>query len=84
MHPKRKVSISIAADLLDELDRRAGSGARSAVFEQALEHWLRERRRLALDRAIESYYRSMPEAERREDEAWASVGDDTVTRRWGD
>ena len=35
-----------------------------------------------LDQAIERYYRSLSAAERREDEDWASLGDEMMRRGW--
>jgi hypothetical protein len=54
--------------------------SRSAVFEQALASWVRQRRQRELDHAIEHYYRSLSLAERAEDDRWAALGDDTATR----
>ena len=57
---------------------------RSAVFDQALAHWLRDRRQVQLERAIEDYYTSLTAAERAEDDTWAETGDDTVRRVWNE
>jgi hypothetical protein len=56
--------------------------SRSAVFEQALASWLRQQRQRQLDHAIEEYYRSVRASEKADNEAWASLGDDTVRRSW--
>ena len=82
MQGKTKVSVSVRTHLLQEVQRVAGGVSRSAVFEQALAHWLRERRRVELDRAIEDYYKSLSAAERADDEAWAASSDETVRRVW--
>lgn len=62
----------------------AGGVSRSAVFDQALAHWLRERRQVELERSIEDHYHSLSTAERAEDDAWAESGDDTVRRVWNE
>jgi metal-responsive CopG/Arc/MetJ family transcriptional regulator len=84
MQAKTKVSVSIRTQLLREVQRVAGGVNRSAIFDQALAHWLRERRQIQLDRAIEDYYTSLTAAERAEDDAWADTADDTVRRVWGE
>ena len=40
----------------------------------------RARLRQRLDRAIEAHYTSLTDAERREDERWARLGDETLRR----
>jgi metal-responsive CopG/Arc/MetJ family transcriptional regulator len=82
MQVKTKVSVTVAAGLLREVDRIAGKRGRSAVFEEALSSWLRRRRQAELDRAIESYYRSLSDAEHSEDDQWARIGEETVRRNW--
>jgi len=84
MQTKKKVSITVQEDLLEELDRIAGTLSRSAIFEQALVSWLRQRRQGNLDQAIERYYRSLNEAERVEDAEWARLGDQTVREGWAE
>jgi metal-responsive CopG/Arc/MetJ family transcriptional regulator len=68
MPGKTKVSVSVRSGLLREVERVAGEMSRSAVFEQALSGWLRHRRQLQLDQAIEEYYRPLPVSERAEDD----------------
>jgi len=82
MRAKQKVSVTVHGDLLHQVDRLAGEMNRSAVFEQALASWLRQRRQVQLDDAIEAYYRGQTDVERAEDERWASLGDDTVRDQW--
>jgi len=81
---KTKVSVSVDTRLLREAQRVGGSVSRSAIFEQALAHWLRERRQVQLERSIEDYYNSLSAAERAEDDVWAESGDDTVRRVWNE
>ncbi|MEA2625794.1 MAG: hypothetical protein QOD06_1839 [Candidatus Binatota bacterium] len=82
MAAKAKVSVTIAGDLLREIDRIAGAKGRSTIFEEALSSWIRQHRRSELDRAIESYYRSLRSGDHIEDAAWAGLGDETVRRQW--
>ena len=82
MQTKRKVSVTVPEDLLEEVERLAGALSRSAVFEQALVSWIRQHRQGALDHAIERYYRSLSQEERTEDAAWAALGDETVRNHW--
>ncbi len=82
MQAKTKVSVSVHTTLLREVERVAGAMTRSAIFEQALAGWLRERRQHQLDQGIEAYYRSLKASERTEDAAWAGLGDDAVRRNW--
>lgn len=84
MQAKRKVSVTVPEELLEEVDRLAGDLSRSAIFEQALVSWLRQHRQAALDLAIERYYRSLTQEDRVEDVAWAALGDETVRDRWGE
>ncbi|HXQ20543.1 MAG TPA: hypothetical protein VN812_02630 [Candidatus Acidoferrales bacterium] len=82
MRGKTKVSVTVHADLLREVQRVAGAMSRSAVFEQALAGWLRRQRQAQLNRAIEDYYISLGAAERAEDAEWADSGDEAVRRSW--
>jgi metal-responsive CopG/Arc/MetJ family transcriptional regulator len=84
MQTKRKVSVTVPEDLLEEVDRLAGALSRSVVFEQALVSWLRQHRQANLDQAIEHYYRSLNQEEKAEDAEWATLGDETVRDRWGE
>lgn len=82
MQGKTKVSVSVDTRLLREAQRVAGTTNRSAIFDQALSHWLRERRQAQLERAVEEYYLSLKAADQSEDDMWAEAGDDTVRRAW--
>ena len=84
MEAKAKVSVTVDRTLLEEADRLGSPMSRSRIFEEALATWVHRRGRAELDRAIERYYRTQGIAEREEDDAWASLGDETVRRGWGD
>ena len=73
MAAKQKISVSLPAVLLAEIDRdHAGPAlpSRSAVIEAALRSWLREQR----EAGIEAYYRALAADERGEDLDWAELG----------
>jgi len=82
MPSKAKVSVSVNRNLLREADRLRGRMTRSQIFEYALAAWVRRRGQADLDQAIERYYGSLSAAERREDEDWASLGDEMLRRGW--
>jgi hypothetical protein len=82
MGAKVKVSVTIERDLLKEVERLSEHKSRSEVFERALRAWVRNQARIALDDAIESYYRSRDAEEREEDERWANLGDDAIRKSW--
>jgi metal-responsive CopG/Arc/MetJ family transcriptional regulator len=82
MQAKKKVSVTVSENLLEEVDRIAGTLSRSVVFEQALASWLRQHRQTKLDHAIEHYYRSLSQKEKEEDTAWAALGDETIRGCW--
>lgn len=83
MAGKTKVSVTIAKELLAEVDRVSKDRTRSAVFEDALSSWVRRRRVEALHDDFEKYYRGMSEAERREDAEWARLGGRAIAT-WDD
>ena len=83
MRAKKKISVTVQIELLDEVECIAGTLSRSAVFEQALASWLRQQRKTKLDLEIERYYRSLTEEERSEDAAWAALGDEAIQENWG-
>lgn len=84
MAAKAKVSVTVDRALLREADRLAGPMTRSQVIEHALAAWVRRRGQVRLEQEIEHYYRSLTASERHEDEAWASLAEETVRRGWGE
>ena len=84
MEAKAKISVTVDRRLLRQADKLGGSMSRSRIFEEALSSWILRKGRADLDRAIESYYQTQSVAERHEDDTWASLGDETVRRGWGD
>ena len=84
MEAKAKISVTVDRGLLRRADTLGGSMSRSRIVEEALATWILRKGRADLDRATESYYQAQGIAERHEDDAWASLGDETVRRGWGD
>ncbi len=80
--PKAKVSVTVEDSLLRQVDRVARGASRSEVFEDALTSWLRNRRRERLEEEIELYYRSLSDAEREEDSAWAELSGRFLGESW--
>ena len=80
---KAKVSITIAADLLAEIDafaERSGIGSRSNVIERWLRGSAREQRGRQLAQDTVEYYASLTAAEVREDADWAAAASDEFDR----
>lgn len=72
---KTKVSISLEADVLDAVDRRAAreKTTRSAVMEQWLRGAARQAELQRLEEETAAYYDSLTPAEKREDAAMAAA-----------
>ena len=84
---KIKVSLTLDEKVLRAVDREASRVPRtnrSAFVETVLRGWLDQRQRTALHEEIAAYYLQRPAAEREEDEAWAELGDVTITEVWKD
>lgn len=79
---KARVSVTVDRILLRRCDRIARGATRSQVFEQALERWLRERRRIELEQEIERYYASLTPREHSEDAEWAALGAGALGESW--
>ena len=79
---KAKVSVTVDRSLLRRCDRAARGATRSAVFEKALETWLRNLRQRSLEEDIERYYSSQGTAERAEDSEWASLAPRVLGETW--
>ena len=75
---KRKLSLSLDSDLLDNLAAIFPAANRSASIEQILRVWLQQRAKAQLDAEVEAYYRGMTAEELAEDAAWARMGEETL------
>lgn len=80
--PKTKVSVTVEASLLQQVERMAQGANRSEVFESALAGWLRNRRRERLAEEIELYYLSLGAADQEEDAAWAALSGQALGESW--
>jgi metal-responsive CopG/Arc/MetJ family transcriptional regulator len=74
---KVKISVSIAADVLEAVDRLAAS--EGTTRSEVVERWLRELPRRAtaarLDEQAPGHHGVLTAAERAEDNAWAALSD---------
>jgi metal-responsive CopG/Arc/MetJ family transcriptional regulator len=70
---KLKISISLAADLLDAVDKRAAKErtTRSAIMERWLRNGSRQSAMQRLDEETAAYYDALTPAEKADDAAWA-------------
>lgn len=83
--PKSKITVTLSPDLLRQLDgllKTPEAGSRSRLVEEALRHWLREHAQKVLELQTEEYYRSLSEAERKEDRQWTKIAARSARRRW--
>lgn len=67
---------------LDQITRQQGLSSRSQALEQALAHWLQEQRKRQVEQEMETYYRSLTSAEKREDREWTQFVARAAGRRW--
>ncbi len=77
MDGRTKISISLPADLVDDLDRGVRGRrfpSRSAAIEAALRDWQRAQR----DVAIEQYYAHRTPADRKAERAWGELGAEAI------
>ncbi|MBI5481047.1 MAG: ribbon-helix-helix protein, CopG family [Deltaproteobacteria bacterium] len=81
--PKTKISITLARDLLEVIDRRVAAGAgrsRSAVIEAWLRRAAHRDAEAILARETIAYYESRTAEERAEDETWSRLSSDEFAR----
>ena len=80
--PKTKVSVTVEAALLLQVELLARGASRSEVFESALAGWLRNRRREKLEEEVDLYYRSLGAAEMEDDASWAELSGRSLGESW--
>jgi metal-responsive CopG/Arc/MetJ family transcriptional regulator len=70
-----KIAVTVPADLFEALEtaRRRPARTRSAVIQEALRGWLRQRAQAELVREYEAGYRRQPEGRREIDAAMATA-----------
>ena len=79
---KARVSVTVDRVLLRRCEEIARGASRSQVFEQALERWLRDRRRKNLEAEVERYYSARSVNEQAEDSEWASLAARALGETW--
>lgn len=67
--PKRRISVTIDAELLDAVDQFADN--RSAAIEEALRLWRIQK----IDDQLRQYYQCRSQADIQEEEQWATVAE---------
>jgi len=79
-----KVAVSIPAPLYQAVERlrKASGRSRSAVFQDALRHWLQSQVQAALVREYEAGYRRKPESQREIKAAEAAAVRLLATEDW--
>lgn len=68
---RRRVTVTLPADLLERIDREAAGSSRSSVVERWLREAARSRVQSRIEEATIAYYEGLTTAEEREDEALA-------------
>lgn len=83
---KSKLTVTISGDVVDEIDviAKKKDAPRSQVMEEALRYWLRQSRKQAIEKDIESYYLSRTEKEKKEDGEWVKTTTESARRTWDD
>ncbi|MBD2258436.1 ribbon-helix-helix domain-containing protein [Pseudanabaena sp. FACHB-2040] len=75
---KRRVSVTIDADLLDAIDQFSDN--RSAVIEAALRLW----RAQQIQAQLRQFYQDRPQSDIQEEETWAQETQDAALQHWDD
>ena len=83
---KAKLTITISSDLSSEIDEIAkGRGTpRSQLMEEILRDWLSVSKKKAIEKEIKTYYLSLTEEEKKENEEWTEVAAESAERIWND
>jgi metal-responsive CopG/Arc/MetJ family transcriptional regulator len=82
---KSKITVTLSPDLVRQIDallHAPEAVSRSRLVEEALRQWLREHTQKELERQTEDYYRSLSQAERKEDRAWSKVAARSAKHLW--
>lgn len=74
---KRRVSITLDAELLDEIDRLSDN--RSAVIEEALRLWRIQK----IDEQLRQFYQSRSQADLEQEEVWAEFAQQQLEETTG-
>lgn len=83
--PKLKITVTLSADLVQELDAltdASKAGSRSRLVEEVLRAWLHQRAEKDLERQTEAYYRSLTPDEEKEDRQWSKIAARSAKHLW--
>ncbi|MBD0347098.1 MAG: hypothetical protein ICV63_20200 [Coleofasciculus sp. Co-bin14] len=75
---KRRVSVTIDADLLDAIDQLSDN--RSAVIEEALRLWQAQQ----IQSQLRQFYQNRSQSDLQEEETWAQETQDNALQQWDD
>lgn len=83
--PKSKITVTLSPDVVRQLDALLdlpGNRSRSLLVEEAIRRWLQEHAQKQIERQVEDYYRSLSNAERKENEAWSKTSARSAKYIW--
>jgi len=83
--PKSKITVTLSAELVRELDILTGASialSRSELVEEAVQTWLQAHAQKVLEEQTEAYYRSLTDAELKEDQEWANISVQSAKHLW--
>jgi Arc/MetJ-type ribon-helix-helix transcriptional regulator len=73
---KRRVSVTIDADLLDAIDQFSDN--RSAIIEEALRLWQAQQ----IEDQLRQFYQNRPQSDIQDETAWAQETQDATHQQW--
>lgn len=82
---KAKITISLEQELLAKVDKAVmnhEAPSRSAIMEEALKRWEKERKHRSLDLGVEEYYKSLTSREHLEDNDWTHFTGEHAVHHW--
>ena len=83
---KAKLTVTISGDVVNEIDKIAKKKGtpRSQIMEEMLRDSLLKSKKRAIEKAIEAYYLSLSEKEKKEDREWTEIAAESARRTWND
>ena len=83
---KTKLTVTISGDVASDIDKiaRKKKSPRSQVIEEILRDGLLRSKKRAIEKDIEAYYLSLTEKEKKEDNQWTKVAEESAKRIWND
>ena len=82
---KIKVTASLDANLVKAIDgylKESKARSRSQLIEDVIRSWHMEQKKRKLECAIEQYYLSLSEGERKEDQEWTDITAQSINHFW--